>query len=51
MDPTLDPKETQDTIQYFREKKGVAEAQATQMLGQVRQMGKGAELILILEKH
>ncbi|MBP1163929.1 putative DsbA family dithiol-disulfide isomerase [Chryseobacterium sp. PvR013] len=42
LDPTLDPKETQDTIQYFREKKGVAEAQATQMLGQVRQMGKGA---------
>ncbi|WP_454045748.1 DsbA family oxidoreductase [Chryseobacterium sp. Marseille-Q8038] len=42
LDPTLDPKETQDTIQYFREKKGVAEAQATQMLGQVTQMGKGA---------
>lgn len=42
LDPTLDPNETQDTIQYFREKKGVAEAQATQMLGQVTQMGKGA---------
>ncbi|WP_343638451.1 DsbA family oxidoreductase [Chryseobacterium sp.] len=42
LDPTLDPKETQDTIQYFREKKGVAEAQAAQMLGQVTQMGKGA---------
>ncbi|WP_330746385.1 DsbA family oxidoreductase [Chryseobacterium sp. CP-77] len=42
LDPTLDPKETQDTIQYFREKKGIAEAQAAQMLGQVTQMGKGA---------
>ncbi|PWW29363.1 MULTISPECIES: DsbA family oxidoreductase [unclassified Chryseobacterium] len=42
LDPTLDPKETQDTIQYFREKKGVAEAQAAQMLGQVTQMGRGA---------
>lgn len=42
LDPTLDPKKTQDTIQYFREKKGVPEAQATQMLGQVTEMGKGA---------
>ncbi|WP_343687077.1 DsbA family oxidoreductase [Chryseobacterium gleum] len=42
LDPTLDPNKTQDTLQYFREKKGVAEAQATQMLGQVTQMGKGA---------
>ncbi|EFK34746.1 Protein-disulfide isomerase [Chryseobacterium gleum] len=42
LDPTLDPNKTQDTLQYFREKKGVAEAQATQMLGQVTQMRKGA---------
>lgn len=42
LDPSLDPKETQDTIQYFREKKGFPEAQAAQMLGQVIQMGKGA---------
>lgn len=42
LDPGLDPKETQDTIQYFREKKGFPEAQATQMLGQVTEMGKGA---------
>jgi predicted DsbA family dithiol-disulfide isomerase len=42
LDPTLDPQKTQDTIQYFREKKGVPEAQATQMLGQVTQMGKDA---------
>ncbi|WP_347217293.1 DsbA family oxidoreductase [Chryseobacterium sp.] len=42
LDPTLDAHKTQDTIQYFREKKGVAEAQATQMLAQVAQMGKGA---------
>ena len=42
LDPTLDPKKTQDTIQYFREKKGVPEAQAAQMLSQVTQMGKEA---------
>lgn len=42
LDPTLDPKETQDTLQYFREKKGVQADQATQMLAQVTQMGKGA---------
>lgn len=42
LDPSLDPKETQNTIQYFREKKGFPEAQAAQMLGQVTQMGKGA---------
>nr|WP_315028358.1 DsbA family oxidoreductase [uncultured Chryseobacterium sp.] len=42
LDPTLDSKETQNTIQYFKEKKGVAEAQATQMLSQVTEMGKGS---------
>ncbi|WP_412850618.1 DsbA family protein [Chryseobacterium sp. PMSZPI] len=42
LDPSLEADKTQDTIQYFREKKGVQEAQATQMLQQVTQMGKGA---------
>lgn len=50
LDPTLDPNKTQDTIQYFREKKGVAEAQAAQMLGQVTQMGKGAGIDFNFEK-
>lgn len=50
LDPTLDPNKTQDTIQYFREKKGVAEPQAAQMLGQVTQMGKGAGIDFNFEK-
>lgn len=50
LDPSLDPKETQDTLQYFRKKKGFPEAQATQMLGQVIQMGKGAGIDFNFEK-
>lgn len=50
LDPTLEVSKTQDTIQYFREKKGVAEAQATQMLSQVTQMGKGAGIDFNFEK-
>lgn len=50
LDPTLEVNKTQDTIQYFREKKGVAEAQATQMLSQVTQMGKGAGIDFNFEK-
>ncbi|AZA83620.1 disulfide bond formation protein DsbA [Chryseobacterium lactis] len=50
LDPTLDPKVTQNTIEYFREKKGVAEAQAAQMLTQVTQMGKGAGIDFNFEK-
>lgn len=50
LDPSLDPKETQDTLQYFREKKGFPEAQAAQMLGQVTQMGKGAGIDFNFEK-
>ncbi|REC45335.1 DsbA family oxidoreductase [Chryseobacterium pennipullorum] len=50
LDPSLDPDKTQNTIQYFREKKGVAEAQATQMLSQVTQMGKGAGIDFDFEK-
>jgi len=50
LDPTLDPKETKNTIEYFREKKGFPEAQAQQMLGQVLQMGKGAGIDFNFEK-
>ncbi|MEY8760192.1 DsbA family oxidoreductase [Chryseobacterium tongliaoense] len=42
LDPTLDPSETKNTLTYFREKKGFLEAQASQMISQVAQMGKGA---------
>ncbi len=50
LDPTLDPKETKNTMEYFREKKGFPEAQAQQMLGQVLQMGKGAGIDFNFEK-
>ncbi len=50
LDPGLDPKETQNTIQYFKEKKGFPEAQATQMISQVAQMGKGAGIDFNFEK-
>lgn len=50
LDPTLDPKETKNTIEYFREKKGFPEAQAQQMIGQVLQMGKGAGIEFNFEK-
>jgi predicted DsbA family dithiol-disulfide isomerase len=50
LDPTLDPKETKNTIEYFREKKGFPEAQAQQMIGQVLQMGKGAGIDFNFEK-
>jgi predicted DsbA family dithiol-disulfide isomerase len=50
LDPTLDPEETQNTIQYFKEKKGFPEAQAAQMISQVAQMGKGAGIDFNFEK-
>lgn len=50
LDPTLDLKETKNTMEYFREKKGFPEAQAQQMLGQVLQMGKGAGIDFNFEK-
>ncbi|KIC62916.1 DsbA family oxidoreductase [Chryseobacterium taiwanense] len=50
LDPTLDPKETKNTIEYFKEKKGFPEAQAQQMIGQVAQMGKGAGIDFNFEK-
>ncbi|WP_300691129.1 DsbA family oxidoreductase [Chryseobacterium sp.] len=50
LDPTLDPGKTQNTIEYFREKKGFPEAQASQMISQVAQMGKGAGIDFNFEK-
>lgn len=50
LDPTLDPGKTQNTIEYFKEKKGFPEAQASQMISQVAQMGKGAGIDFNFEK-
>ncbi|WP_449398126.1 DsbA family oxidoreductase [Chryseobacterium wanjuense] len=50
LDPTLDPKETKNTIEYFKEKKGFPEAQAQQMIGQVQQMGKSAGIDFNFDK-
>ncbi|MDQ0594196.1 putative DsbA family dithiol-disulfide isomerase [Chryseobacterium ginsenosidimutans] len=50
LDPTLDPKETKNTFEYFKEKKGFPEVQAQQMIGQVLQMGKGAGIDFNFEK-
>lgn len=50
LDPTLDADKPQNTLQYFREKKGVQEAQASQMLSQVTQMGKGAGINFDFDK-
>ncbi|MCS3528960.1 DsbA family oxidoreductase [Chryseobacterium sp. JUb7] len=50
LDPSLDPSKTQNTIEYFKEKKGFPDAQAQQMIGQVAQMGKGAGIDFNFEK-
>jgi predicted DsbA family dithiol-disulfide isomerase len=50
LDPSLDPKETKSTFDYFREKKGFPEAQAQQMISQVTQMGAGAGIDFRFEK-
>ncbi len=42
LDPSLDPDQTINTFAYFREKKGIVEAQADGMLNQVTDMGKNA---------
>ncbi len=42
LDPSLDPGETINTFAYFREKKGIPEAQAGGMLTRVTDMGKNA---------
>ncbi|SHH26059.1 Predicted dithiol-disulfide isomerase, DsbA family [Chryseobacterium oranimense] len=50
LDPTLDPLKPQNTIEYFKEKKGFPAEQAAQMIGQVAQMGKGAGIDFDFEK-
>jgi predicted DsbA family dithiol-disulfide isomerase len=50
LDPTLDPKETKTTFEYFKEKKGFPEAQAQQMIGQVKQMGAVAGIDFNFER-
>ncbi|MGG5207625.1 DsbA family oxidoreductase [Chryseobacterium sp. MIQD13] len=50
LDSSLDTAKTQNTIEYFKEKKGFPEAQAAQMIGQVAQMGKGAGIDFNFEK-
>lgn len=50
LDPTLNPDETKTTFEYFKEKKGVPEAQAKQMVEQVSQMGNTAGIRFNFEK-
>ncbi len=50
LDPTLDPLQPQNTIEYFKEKKGLPADQTSQMIGQVAQMGKGAGIDFNFEK-
>ncbi|MBL1221058.1 DsbA family oxidoreductase [Chryseobacterium sp. L7] len=50
LDPTLDASKSQNTIEYFKEKKGFPAEQAAQMIGQVAQMGKGAGIDFNFEK-
>jgi predicted DsbA family dithiol-disulfide isomerase len=50
LDPTLDAGQTQNTIQYFKAKKGFPEAQASQMINQVAQAGKAVGIDFNFEK-
>ncbi|KMQ61592.1 DSBA oxidoreductase [Chryseobacterium angstadtii] len=50
LDPSLDAVKTQNTIEYFKEKKGFPADQAAQMIGQVAQMGKGVGIDFNFEK-
>ncbi|MDQ0781788.1 DsbA family protein [Chryseobacterium sp. W4I1] len=50
LDPSLDVAQTQNTIEYFKEKKGFPEAQASQMINQVAQAGKAAGIDFNFEK-
>ncbi|KFF25814.1 DsbA family oxidoreductase [Chryseobacterium vrystaatense] len=50
LDPTLDAAKPQNTIEYFRQKKGLPADQASQMIGQVAQVGKGAGIDFNFEK-
>lgn len=50
LDPTLNPDETKTTFECFKEKKGVPEAQAKQMIEQVSQMGNAAGISFNFDK-
>ncbi len=50
LDPTLNPGETKTTFEYFKEKKGLPEAQAKQMIEQVSQMGSSAGIRFNFDK-
>lgn len=50
LDPSLDAAKPQNTIEYFKEKKGFPADQASQMIGQVTQMGKSAGIDFNFEK-
>ncbi|SDR09565.1 Predicted dithiol-disulfide isomerase, DsbA family [Chryseobacterium soldanellicola] len=50
LDPTLNASEAISTIEYFKEKKGVSEEQAKQMMQQVLQMGKNSGIDFNFEK-
>lgn len=50
LDPSLNPGETKTTFEYFKEKKGVPEAQTKQMIEQVSQMGNTAGIRFNFDK-
>ncbi|KFF17475.1 DsbA family protein [Chryseobacterium sp. JM1] len=50
LDPSLDASKPQNTVEYFKEKKGFPAEQASQMIGQVAQMGKSAGIDFNFEK-
>ena len=50
LDPTLSASETQNTVSYLRDKKGLPENQAAQMVNQVSQMGQLAGLDFNFDK-
>ncbi|MDR2238142.1 MAG: DsbA family oxidoreductase [Chryseobacterium sp.] len=50
LDPSLDSASTQNTIEYFKEKKGFPESQASQMISHVAEAGKGAGIDFNFEK-
>lgn len=50
LDPTLDPSEAKTTLEYFKQKKGLPESQASQMVSQVSQMGQLSGIEFNFEK-
>jgi len=50
LDPTLNPGEIKTTFEYFKDKKGVSEAQGKQMTEQVSQMGNLAGISFNFDK-